>query len=272
MHAGRCPATVAVIAIALGTTADAGADPGERLARLFGDWSGCALVHTRDRYDDTMIEYGVEQCRLPQSPCSTFKIPNALIGLQTGAVDGPDAVKAWDGVERTRPEVNRDHDLASAIRDSVVWYFQALARDIGSEAMAQWLAELEYGNQDISGGIDRFWLGSSLKIDAYGQLDIVQRLYRGALPFRETDQEQVRDMLAQRSDLAGTLYGKTGSCLGDPDAGTPDHGWFVGWVDWTGRRAGNPATSWFVFNLRGDDARGSNARDIAVEFLASLQP
>ena len=62
------------------------------------------------------------------SPCSTFKIPNALIGLQTGVVTGPDDLKTWDGTDKGRKPWNQDQTLASAVRVSAAWYFQDLAR------------------------------------------------------------------------------------------------------------------------------------------------
>lgn len=236
----------------------------------FGDFGACALVVSQDRYDQSRFEYGPGQCGLPLSPCSTFKIPNALIGLQTGAVSGPGHLKPWDGNRHSRETANRDHTLASAVEHSVVWYFQSLARDVGEQAMAGWLNRLGYGNRDISGGIDRFWLGSSLEIDAHGQLEFIRALWRSGLPFASGHQAEVRAMLAQASDLPGSLHGKTGSCPGNPDTGTPDHGWFIGWVDWDENRERNPATSWFVINITGEEARGREARRIALQLLADL--
>ncbi len=74
-------------------------------------------------------------CAERVSPCSTFKIPNSLIGLETGVLADENAVLPWDGVKRSRPEWNRDHTLASAIKVSVVWYYQELARRVGTERM-----------------------------------------------------------------------------------------------------------------------------------------
>lgn len=236
----------------------------------FGDFQACALVLTRDRHNESRFEFGPQQCQLPQSPCSTFKIPNALIGLQEGVVSGPEHLKKWDGIERQREETNRDHNLSSAIRDSVVWYFQSLARDVGSASMQKWLNALDYGNRDISAGIDRFWLGSSLKIDANRQLDLIKSLSHQTLPFKPEFQQQLSDMLIQESSLAGTLHAKTGSCLGN-GTDQPDHGWFIGWIDWDTGTARNPVTSWFVINIRGKDARGWYARPIALSLLSDLK-
>ncbi len=262
-------AALAALLLSAGVPAaeSSGDDPG-----VFGDYGACALLVTRDRYDQSRLETGTGQCELPLSPCSTFKIPNALIGLQTGVVSGPDHLKEWDGTGHRREVNNRDHTLTSAIRHSVVWYFQSLARDVGEQAMASWLERLDYGNRDISGGIDRFWLGSSLLIDARAQLEMVRKLWRDGLPFDEHHQRQVRVMLAQDSDLAGALHGKTGSCPGNAAAGAPPHGWFVGWVDWDRNRERNPATTWFAVNITGEGANGREARRIALNLLDDVQP
>lgn len=256
-------------ALLISAASSASADLPRPPAEYFGPYQGCALIQSRDRHNETWFEFGPEQCGQPQSPCSTFKIPNALIGLQQGVVSGPGHVKSWDGVVREREETNRDHVLASAIRDSVVWYFQSLARDVGSQAMQNWLQRLDYGNRDVSGGIDRFWLGSSLKINAYQQLEFLKSLDHQTLPFKPHYQQQVSDMLVQESELPGTLHGKTGSCRG-AEPGQDDHGWFIGWIDWHGNTPRNPATTWFVVNIRGPQAWGWHARRIALALLKDL--
>jgi beta-lactamase class D len=235
----------------------------------FEPYSGCALILTRDRHTESWFEYGTLQCAEPRSPCSTFKIANALIGLQEAVVDGPGHLKPWDGTPHSREVNNQDHTLASAIEHSVVWYFQSLARDTGAGAMQSWLDRIEYGNRDISSGIDRFWLGASLEIDAYQQLELLKALSHQTLPFRPAHQQAVAEMLIQETDLPGTLHGKTGSCKGAD--GKDDHGWFIGWIDWHSSEK-NPATSWFVVNITSQQAWGWNARPIALQLLQALQP
>lgn len=238
-------------------------------ASHFEGFAGCALLLTRDRHLEQRYEFGPEHCALPLSPCSTFKIPNAMIGMQEHVISGPDHLKQWDGTERERPATNRDHSLATAIENSVVWYFQDLAREVGLERMQAWLDRLDYGNRDISGGIDQFWLGNSLRISARQQLEFLVELKHETLPFRHRVQQATQEMLVQDSDLPGTLHGKTGSCRGD--GGAPDHGWFIGWIDWHTETPRNPSTTWFVINISGDDAWGTKARPIALALLAELQ-
>jgi beta-lactamase class D len=190
-------------------------------------------------------------CAERVSPCSTFKIPNSLIGLETGVIADEGTVLKWDGVKRSRPEWNRDHTLASAIKVSTVWYYQELARRVGAERMQKLVSAIPYGNADTSSGIDTFWLGRSLRISPDEQAAFLERLRLSTLPFSERSQRIVRDILVQESPGPIVYRGKTGSCDFD---GAPDHGWWVGWVEKDGQ------ATVFAMLVRGDDAFGPVAR------------
>ena len=65
------------------------------------------------------------------APCSTFKIWNALIGLESGIIASADeAFYRWDGQTRAIPAWNKDLTLQEAFQASCVPAFQALARQI----------------------------------------------------------------------------------------------------------------------------------------------
>ena len=49
--------------------------------------------------------------------------------------------------------------------------------------MQEYIDKIGYGNKDISGGLTTFWLGSSLQISALEQVDLLNKLYSGQLPF-----------------------------------------------------------------------------------------
>ena len=109
-------------------------------------------------------------------PASTFKIPNSLIALETGVVGDPDKeIFKWDGVKRSIEPWNKDHTLRSAFAASAVPVYQDIARRIGAERMQKYLDLFEYGNRDIGGGIDQFWLTGDLRIDPMQQVDFVDR-------------------------------------------------------------------------------------------------
>src|SRR3954447_5180918 len=129
-------------------------------------------------------------------PASTFKIPNSLIALETGVVGDPDKdVFKWDGVKRSIEAWNQDHPLRSAIAASAVPVYQEIARRIGTERMQKYVDLFEYGNRNIGGGIDQFWLAGELRIDPIHQIDFVDRLRRGVLPVGKRSQDLVRDIL-----------------------------------------------------------------------------
>ncbi|MBR0753616.1 class D beta-lactamase [Bradyrhizobium jicamae] len=161
-------------------------------------------------------------------PASTFKIPNSLIALETGVVKDPDKdVFKWDGVTRPIEAWNKDHTLRSAIAVSAVPVYQEIARRIGEARMQEYVDKLDYGNRDIGGGIDQFWLSGKLRIDPIEQIDFVDRLRRGVLPVGKRSQELVRDILPVTKVGDATIRAKSG--LTGREQGSL--GWLVGWVE-----------------------------------------
>ena len=171
-------------------------------------------------------------------PASTFKIPNSLIALETGVVaDADGAVFPWDKVVRDIDAWNRDHTMRSAFKASAVPVYQDIARKIGAERMQQYVGKFDYGNRDIGGGIDMFWLEGKLRISAIQQIVFLYRLYRGELPVSARSQEIVRDIMFIEETEVGTLRGKTGAVgITTARGSKATMGWLVGWLE----RAGQP--------------------------------
>ena len=174
-------------------------------------------------------------------PASTFKIPNALIGLEVGAIADENEVFRWDGKPKIRPEWERDQTLDTGMKLSVVWMFQEVARRIGKERMKEWLVRLDYGNKDMHGGIDQFWLQGAIRISAFQQVDFLRKLSEGELAMTQRSQRLVREALVFEKTPVYTLYAKSGST-----GMTPKHpvDWWVGWVE----RKGKPR-AYFAMNL-----------------------
>jgi len=163
-------------------------------------------------------------------PASTFKIPNSLIALETGVVGDPDKdVFKWDGVRRSIEAWNQDHTLRSAIAASVVPVYQEIARRIGAERMQKYVDLFDYGNRNIGGGIDQFWLTGEMRIDPIQQIDFVDRLRRGVLPVGKRSQDLVRDILPVTMAGEATIRAKSG--LLGAELGKPSLGWLVGWAE-----------------------------------------
>ncbi len=162
------------------------------------------------------------------TPCSTFKLPNALIGLESGAITldrngaGYDIVR--DPVQPWWPETwPRSQDLSSALQRSTVWYFQGLARKVGLDNYSHWLRHFDYGNQNTGGGVDQFWLGSSLRISAIEQAHFVKALERGEFGLKAANVEAVTGALVIERGEGWSWWGKTGGCLAHD-------GRWIGWL------------------------------------------
>jgi len=200
---------------------------------------GCFLLHDLRR-GETTIRVGPESCAQATVPASTFKVPHALIALQTGVVTDPDALEKWDGVARWNKAWDRDHSLATSMRESVVWFFMRTAEAIGGERMRGFLVAMDYGNAKVEGELTTFWLDDgSLRITGDEQLDFMTRMVRRELPGIDrahvdtverlmlTDRALMESRLPEGTAIPATqatIHAKTGTATG------------VSW--WTGRVTG----------------------------------
>ena len=137
--------------------------------------------------------------------------------LQVGRGQAP--IEAW----------NQDHTLRTAIAASAVPVYQEIARRIGEERMQKYVDLFDYGNRDIGGGIDQFWLTGDLRIDPVQQVDFVDRLRRGVLPVSKRSQDLVRDILPVTKVGDSIIRAKSG--LLGAEVGKPSLGWMVGWAE-----------------------------------------
>ena len=160
-------------------------------------------------------------------PASTFKVPHALFALDAGVVRDEFQLFPWDGTRHANEAWNRDQDLRSSMRNSVVWVYQHFAREIGEERERRYLQSTGYGNADPSGGVDRFWLDGALRISAEEQIAFLRKLYRNELPFGVEHQRLVKDIMINEAGPDWILRAKTGWQARIK----PDIGWWVGWVE-----------------------------------------
>ena len=137
-----------------------------------------------------------EVCGMRVSPQSTFKIPHALAALDAGVI-GLDSQFAYDGSAQPFEAWRRDHTLQSAMRFSVVWWFQRVAEKLGATREREYLRRLDYGNADSSSGLTTFWLGGSLVISPDEQMQFLLRLFANELPVSQNAMSIVRAVLAQ---------------------------------------------------------------------------
>ena len=227
---------------------------------FFEGFSGAFVI--RDEAGCCTYEFNPPQCARRFPPCSTFKIPNSVIGLETGVISGPDQFFKWDGQKRNFESWNHDMMLPEAMKVSCVPCFQQVAAQIGRERMTEYIERFAYGNKDISGDITTFWLGSPLEITAREQSVFLDRLFSGEFGVSERTLDIVRQITLIEQSERGILRGKTGSDV--TDAGEEVLGWFVGFVEATDNRY------FFACNIiKGDKPAGFKAREIAKNILTA---
>lgn len=182
-----------------------------------------------DSADGKLACSDVALCAEPALPASTFKIANTMIGLETQVLEDAETKMPWDGKEYAVPEWNQDNTLRTALRVSCVPCFQAVAQKVGAARMKDWVDRLDYGNHDISGGIDQFWLTGGLRISPLQQIDFLRRFEEGKLAISPRTSEIVHDVLTLDVGQEHVLVGKTG-LLQDPNSEKLT-AWFVGFVE-----------------------------------------
>lgn len=205
---------------------------------LFDNGQGNFTIYNLVRYRDSAY-----------LPASTFKIVNSLIGIQTGVVKDTGTVIPWDGVTRTRTELNQDLTMTQAFKLSSVSWYQELARRIGKDTMQKWLDTLGYGalkSRAVVNKVDSFWLDNSIKISADEQLGISKRLYFDQLPFYSRTQNMVKKIMLQEENSNFSLSYKTG--WGFLENGN-SLGWVVGWIE------ENKHVYFFVLQLESADRK-----------------
>jgi len=227
------------------------------LEKYFQGFDGAFVLY--DLNNNHYIRHNPERCAERLLPASTFKIMNALIALETGVIPDENHVIAWDGTQYPIVEWNQDHTLKSAFQNSVVWYYQEVARRIGKERMQHYIDVIGYGNQDISGNLDSFWLDGAVRISADEQVELLKKLYQSDLPFSERSMAIVREMMLVEADDLHQLSGKTGS----GQVNSQYTGWFVGYEEVNGN------IYFFATNITSSssEAKGSKAREIMREIL-----
>ena len=176
----------------------------------------------------------VKKCQEAVLPASTFKIPHSMVAFETGAVESPDTIIPWDHQAYSNDDWNQDLNFRDAFRLSCVPCYRAIARKVGPAREQEWLNKLGYGNRDMSGPPDMFWLRGGLRISPVEQIDFLRRFDGNKLPISERTADWVRDIMTLDVTDKYVLRGKTGSS--SPPDEPRELGWFVGWLELGERR------------------------------------
>jgi len=229
--------------------------------------SSCFLLYEMGQGE---VHRGPAQaCATRVSPASTFKIPHALAALDAGVVAGADTLFPYDGHTVPFEAWRRDQTLATAMRYSVVWYFQHIATLLGPERERAYLERFDYGNEDSSSGLTTFWLDGSLRISPEEEERFLVRLYDGKLPVKAEAVRTLRQILTQPAGAVVNALGEhpfdapwpEGTVV-EAKTGRGDHEvWLVGHVERAGR-------AWvFVTSIQGDGLESAAAIDLAAASL-----
>ncbi len=175
------------------------------------------------------------------SPCSSFKAAIALMGYDSGVLMDEET-PVWDYSPEYDPHClmmldnwKKPYNPALWMQNSCVWYSQCVTRALGMERFQHYVDAFGYGNRDLSGGILRAWLTTSLVISLREQVEFFRKLAAGQLPVSAHAMAMTRRLIASGPCAGGELFGKTGSGYTDIAKGL-QRGWYAGWLEKDGRK------------------------------------
>ena len=230
------------------------------LSTYFGKYEGSFVLY--DLENDAWSIHDMEHATLRVAPNSTYKIYDALFGLEEGIITPDDSLIAWSGETYPFEAWNANQTLQSAMNSSVNWYFQSVDEQLGASNIYSYIQEIGYGNENMSGDFSTYWMESSLEISPVEQVELLTRLQNNSFGFAPENINAVKDAICLSASDAGTFYGKTGTGRVD---GQDVNGWFVGLLE----TADN--TYFFATNIGADSgATGSNATEITMSILSDM--
>jgi beta-lactamase class D len=241
-----------------------------------------SLVH--QNYAEFLLDKSADDIRLLCESVVTFRFvaidpdQRAKMFWEYRHIEAYEVVASalkWDGTKYSRDAWNHDQTATTWMRDSVVWFSQRLTPQLGMAKVKDYLKRFDFGNGDISGGLTKAWLESSLAISPDEELRFWKRFWREGLPVSKHAFEMTKRITYVEASRSGwTLHGKTGS--GSLPTGASGRsaplwlGWFVGHVA-RGDREYVFVTS-YSDRISSDDQRppGWIAREIAMKILERL--
>ena len=229
-------------------------------SKYFGKYEGSFVLY--DLGNDAWSIHDIEHATLRVAPDSTYKIYDALFGLEEGVITPQDSFIAWNGENYPFEAWNADQTLQSAMASSVNWYFQSVDEQLGTASVYDYIKKIGYGNKNMSGDFSTYWMESSLEISPVEQVELLIKLQNNRFDFAPENINAVKDAICLFSSDAGTFYGKTGTGRVD---GQDVNGWFIGYIE----TADN--TYFFATNIGADgDATGGNATEITMSILSDM--
>jgi bla regulator protein BlaR1 len=230
----------------------------EDLSSYFKGYKGSFVLydHSKNQYQI----YNREMSEQRISPDSTYKIYSALFALESNVISTNNNEQVWDGKIYPYSEWNQNQNLATALSRSVNWYFQNTDREVGRRQLQDYFHKIKYGNENLSGNLDSYWMESSLKISPIEQVQLLYQLEENQWDFKAENIKAVKKAILIDVQKNGRLYGKTGTGMIN---GKNVNGWFIGFVDKGDDRF------YFAINIQNmnGQAQGSKAAEIAKQIL-----
>jgi len=230
------------------------------LSTYFGKFDGSFVLY--DLGNDAWSIHDIDHATQRVAPNSTYKIYDALFGLEENIITPENSFIAWNGETYPFEAWNADQTLQSAMNSSVNWYFESVDEHLGAANISNYIQEIGYGNENISGNFSSYWMESSLKISPIEQVELLTKLQNNSFNFASENINAVKDSICISSSDAGSFYGKTGTGRVN---GQDVNGWFIGYIE----TADN--TYIFATNIGADNgATGGNATEITMSILSDM--
>ena len=230
------------------------------LSSNFGNYTGSFVLY--DQATDKWNIYNMDHASTRVPPNSTYKIYDALLGLESGIITPKHSTFTWNGEPCPFESWESDQDLTSAMHNSVNWYFQAIDSQAGFQSVKTFLQTINYGNQNTGTNLNLYWTDFSLKISPIEQVELLQNFYQNNFHFDRKNIQAVKNALLLSTTSSGSLYGKTGTGRVN---GKDVNGWFVGYIE------SDNNTYYFATNIQApSNATGSQATEITEAILSDF--
>lgn len=230
------------------------------LSNHFNGYQGSFVLY--DTNQNAWNIFNIENAKERIAPNSTYKIYDALLGLESGIITPEDSDMTWNGEDYPFDAWEANQTLSSAMKNSVNWYFQSIDSQLGFHSVKSFLQKIQYGNQQTGSDIDLYWTDLSLKISPIEQVNLLKKFHDNEFQFAPQNIDAVKNSILLSSGPKSSLYGKTGTGRID---GKDVNGWFIGFLE----TADN--VYYFATNIQGEtETTGSKATEITTSVLSEL--
>ena len=214
------------------------------VSAIFGSYDGSFVLY--DNHLDSWKIYNLEEANKRIPPDSTYKIYDALLGLESGIITPEHSSMAWNGEHFSYSAWENDQDLNSAMQNSVNWYFQTMDSQLGLNKIQEFLNEIEYGNQTTSSNLKLYWSDFSLKISPIEQVELLKKFNTNGFHLHSQNVLSVKNAIK----IVGT---------------SDINGWFIGYIETSDN------IYYFATNIQSDsNATGKKALEITSAILKKL--